>query len=93
MSTKEKAISRVLQRPKDYTYKEAKKLLEQLGFKESSKGKTSGSRVKFFREADRRIVMLHKPHPGDTMTPGAVRDLACLIERLESNERSGSYEG
>ncbi len=83
MSTKEKALLRILNRPKDYTYREAKSLLEQLGFEEYSKGKTSGSRVKFYRAVDQRVVMLHKPHPGDIMTPGAVRDLAALIERLE----------
>ena len=87
MSTKDKALLRILQRPKGYTYREAKALLEQMGFEEYSKGKTSGSRVKFFRASDKRVVMLHKPHPGDVMTPGAVRDLATFIERLVSNER------
>ena len=75
MSTKEKAILRIKSNPKDYTYTEAKGLLTQLGFKEFNKGKTSGSRVKFYRESDGKIIMLHKPHPGDVMKPGAVKSL------------------
>lgn len=26
--------------------------------------------------------MLHKPHPGDVMTPGAVRDLVIYLKEL-----------
>lgn len=87
MSTKEKALLRIKQKPKDYTYKEAKSLLEQLGFKEYPKGKTSGSRMKFYRQSDGLVFMLHKPHPGDVMSPGAIRDFAAFIERLETYER------
>lgn len=46
-----------------------------MGFVEYNKGKTSGSRVKFYRKEDQKIILLHKPHPGDIMTPGAVKDL------------------
>lgn len=87
MSTKEKALLRIKQKPKDYTFKEAKSLLELLMFKEYNKGKTSGSRVKFYRDTDECVILLHKPHPTDVMSPGAVNDFAKFIERLESNER------
>lgn len=84
MSRLEKARERIRSKPKDYTYSEAKTLLEGLGFVEYNKGKTSGSRVKFFRMADKAKIMLHKPHPGDEMTPGAVSDLVrFLIEMGE----------
>lgn len=63
MSKLEKAKNRLRSKPKDYTYSEAKQLLNQLGFEESTKGKTSGSRVKFFRPSDQSILLLHKPHP------------------------------
>jgi hypothetical protein len=49
--------------------------LKQLDFLESSKGKTSGSRVCFYRASDKCKIMLHKPHPGDVMSIGAIRDL------------------
>lgn len=75
MSKFEKAKNRILNKPKDYTYTEAKYLLNQLGFEEYTKGKTSGSRVKFYRKRDQRIILLHKPHPGDIMKPSAVKSL------------------
>ena len=43
MSKLEKAKARILSKPKDYTYTEAKFLLGQIGFEEFNKGKTSGS--------------------------------------------------
>ena len=68
--------------PRDYAYTEAKALLKQLGFQESNKGKTSGSRVKFYRETDKKAILLHKPHPGDVMSIGCVRDLAEFLSGL-----------
>lgn len=82
MSKIDKARERLLARPKDYTYSEAKYLLSQIGFEEYNKGKTSGSRVKFYRSSDERIILLHKPHPGDVMSVGAVRDLANRLEEM-----------
>ena len=75
MSKLDKAIQRLKSKPKNYTYSEARQLLGQLGFNEYNKGKTSGSRVKFFRPRDNTIILLHKPHPGDIMSPSATRDL------------------
>ena len=80
MSKMDKAKDRLLLRPKDYTYSEARYLLSQLGFEEFNKGKTSGSRVKFYRASDQRIILLHKPHPGDVMSIGAIKDLAARLE-------------
>lgn len=82
MSKLEKAKKLLASRPKDYTYSDAKNLLLQLGFKEYNKGKTSGSRVKFYRASDQRIILLHKPHPGDVMGGGAVKDLAARLEEM-----------
>lgn len=82
MSKIEKAIARLKSIPKDYTYSEAKYLLGQLGFAESNKGKTSGSRVKFYRVSDGRIILLHKPHPSDIMSVASVRDLAEYLQGI-----------
>lgn len=82
MSKIDKAKERLSLRPKDYTYSEAKYLLSQLGFEEFNKGKTSGSRVKFYRASDQRIILLHKPHPGDVMSIGAIKDLATRLEEM-----------
>lgn len=75
MSKFEKAKERIRSKPKDYTYDEVKYLLSQMGFEEYNKGKTSGSRVKFYRKEDKKVILLHKPHPGNIMRRGAVEDL------------------
>ncbi|MCD7752848.1 MAG: type II toxin-antitoxin system HicA family toxin [Lachnospiraceae bacterium] len=82
MSQLEKAKERIRLRPKDYTYTEARQLLSQMEFVESNKGRTSGSRIKFYRKRDQKIILLHKPHPGDVMKPGAVRELAEYLTNL-----------
>jgi len=61
MGTKEKLIKRLKSNPKDLTYIEMQTALRSLGFKESNKGKTSGSRVSFCN--GNISVTLHKPHP------------------------------
>lgn len=81
MSKLIKAKQRILAKPRDYTYSEARVLLGQLGYKEFNAGKTSGSRVFFYRETDGHKILLHKPHPGDVMSPGAIDD---LCERLKN---------
>ena len=63
MSRLEKEIERIKSRPKDFTYEEAKKLLNNLGFIEDNKGKTSGSRVEFRTENSDKKIIIHKPHP------------------------------
>ena len=82
MSKLEKAKNRLLACPKDYEYSEAKKLLLQLGFKEYNKGRTSGSRVRFYRETDGKIILLHKPHPGNIMSIGATKDLCNHLKEI-----------
>lgn len=66
MSNIKKEIERLKSRPKDYTYNEAKSLLNKLGFLENNKGKTSGSRVEFKDKYGRKVA-LHKPHPQNTL--------------------------
>lgn len=66
VSKKEKLIARFLSLPSDFHYNETVKLLGYFGFKEITKGKTSGSRVKFMNEKSVPL-MLHKPHPTGIM--------------------------
>ncbi len=82
MSQRQKDLERIGLCPKDYTYSEAKRLLGYFGFEEHTKGKTSGSRVIFYRESDKATIMLHKPHPQDEMKPGAVKQLRDELRKL-----------
>lgn len=79
-----KLKQRILSKPKDFTYQEAKRLLNFLEYVEHNKGKTSGSRVAFYREKDKDVILLHKPHPGDEMDRGSVVSL--LNHLLEKGE-------
>ena len=74
MSKLEKEIERLKSKPRDYTYEEAKSLLNKLGFYENNKGKTSGSRVEF-QDVYGRTLMLHKPHPSNIIKAYKVNDI------------------
>lgn len=76
----DKAKARLKTEPSDYTYSEAKSLLQSLGFEEYTKGKSSGSRVMFVRDGMR--ILLHKPHPGNEMKQYAVRQLKEQLELM-----------
>ncbi|MDR1517936.1 MAG: type II toxin-antitoxin system HicA family toxin [Dysgonamonadaceae bacterium] len=65
MSTKEKLIERFKSQPSDFTFDEVVTMLRKLGYTKNNKGKTSGSRVEF--ESDGDSLILHKPHPNNTM--------------------------
>ncbi len=80
MSRAEKLLERFLDRPKDFTYPELKKLLSHFGYAAFNQGKTSGSRVAFIHSATNHIIRLHKPHPGNILKAYQV-DL--IIEELK----------
>ena len=61
MSQKDKLIERLLTRPKDFTYNEAKTLLGHFGYNEALGGKTGGSKISFTKDKD--YIKMHKPHP------------------------------
>jgi predicted RNA binding protein YcfA (HicA-like mRNA interferase family) len=67
MTQFEKLLNRFLSKPKDFTFKEMKKLLRGLGYREIKSGTTAGSRVAFFHDDIRHIIRIHKSHPEKTM--------------------------
>lgn len=81
MTKKQKLIARLLSKPKDFTYDEARTLLISFGFTEHNKGRTSGSRVEFYRDND--TILMHKPHPSGILKPYQVRQLADFLQELK----------
>ena len=79
MGQKEKLILRLRSKPKDFTFQEAETLLGYLSYQRYNKGKTSGSRVVFYR-AGYAPILLHKPHPRKEFLEYQVRQ---LLETLE----------
>ena len=84
MSRKEKLLQRLKLKPKDFTYQEAKALLELLGFYEFNKGKTSGSRVVFIHKTVNKLkIKLHKPHPKNILKQYQLENILEGVKRLE----------
>lgn len=83
MSKKEKILKKLRAKPKDFTYKEAKVLLEILGFYEDNKGKTSGSRVTFVHAEKKIVIKIHKPHPKNILKSYQIQLILEGIKRLE----------
>lgn len=67
MSKKEKLIKKLLNRNQSFTYSDLKTLLSGLGYEESTRGKTSGSRATFIHSDTKHVIRLHKPHPGNEL--------------------------
>ena len=84
LGKKEKQLERLKGMPKDFTFDEARVLLESCGYIMSNSGKTSGSRVKFY--LGKKVFALHKPHPRKEMLEYQVKSL--LLELKEE----GFYE-
>lgn len=78
MSKKEKLLSKLLSKPKDFTYDELKALLGFCGYNENNVGKTSGSAVRFVKDKN-HIIRLHKPHPGNIVKSYIIK---LVIEEL-----------
>ena len=81
MNKLEKEIERLETKPKDYTYNEAKSLLNKLGFFENTKGKTSGSKVEF-KDKYKRKIILHKPHPKNILKAYQVNDILNSLKEM-----------
>ena len=82
MSKKEKLLEKLKSKPKDFTYNEAKVILNSLGFVENNKGKTSCSRVTFINEFNEKID-LHKPHPGNELKSYQLIKLINMLKEME----------
>ena len=82
MSKLEKEIKRLQSKPKDFTYDEAKRILNNFGFYENNKGKTSGSRVVFINKNNTKID-LQKPHPKNTLKTYQINKLLQKLKELE----------
>lgn len=82
MGTKEKLTARFKMLPSDFSFAELNRLLKNYGYAKIDKGKTSGSRM-LYRRADGSIIMMHKPHPGNTVKMYVLKMI------YEEHERKG----
>ncbi|MDD4493986.1 MAG: type II toxin-antitoxin system HicA family toxin [Eubacteriales bacterium] len=79
MVKKAKLIERLKINPKGFTFDEMQSLLESLGFRLYSKGKTSWSRVRFLK--GNIAITLHKPHPRKELLEYQVKQVIDFLEK------------
>jgi hypothetical protein len=79
MSKKDKLIARFKSKPRDFTFNEARLLLESFGYVMSSSGKSSGSRVCFIR--NQKVFRMHKPHPRNELLAYQLKELAAELRQ------------
>lgn len=83
MPKADKELRRLLSVPSDYTYNELKTVLARFDYHEFTGGSTGGSRRRFVRDADKDVIFLHKPHPGNIVGKATLRD---VIQHLRERE-------
>jgi len=81
MSKSDKLLERLLQRPKDFTFKELENLLLSYGFELTNAGRTSGSAVRFINHKNRHIIRLHKPHPQPELKPYLIKYVITELQK------------
>ena len=79
MSRKDKLIKRFKTLPKDFTFGEVVTLLKGFGFIEDNKGKTSGSRIRFYNMFSDVFINFHKPHPSSIMCETSLKDIFSIL--------------
>ena len=80
MNKKEKLVQRLLMLPKDFTFAELESLLIQLGFEIDNKGRTSGSRIRFYNREKQLQYLAHKPHPTSIIKSNALKDIVIYLQ-------------
>lgn len=82
MSRLDKLITRFQSRPSDFTWNELVRLLNGLGYRQETTGKTSGSRRSFCHSWARAITV-HKPHPGNVVVRKSCLMILKILEEEE----------
>lgn len=85
MSKHEKVIQRLCATPTpaDIKWNELVGLLNYLGYEPLKKGKSGGSRRKFYHKAKDALICCHEPHPSPDVDKGCVAD---VVEHLRNYE-------
>jgi predicted RNA binding protein YcfA (HicA-like mRNA interferase family) len=78
MAQLDKLIKRLCSKPTDFTWNELLRLVNALGYVESKKGSTSGSRRRFSHPT-LPSILLHQPHPTPILKE---YQLKLIIEQL-----------
>ena len=84
VTRRDKLIRRFRSRPRDLAWDELVRLLEGVGYIESRRGRTGGSRRRFVHP-DAPAISLHKPHPGNIVKMYVIDEVSRLLHRGEAD--------
>ena len=79
MSRIEKIITKLNNNSGNLTFDEIVSLLEHFGYHVDNKGRTSGSRIRFYKAGAQAIIM-HKPHPRKTLLSYKIKDIRAKLK-------------
>lgn len=85
MTRADKLIAQLLCCPSTYRFADFLKVMASYGFEMDTKGRTSGSRIRFYRQSDGRIFVMHAPHPSDELTAGTIRNIVRFLQDAGGN--------
>ena len=67
---------------RDFTWEELFRLPESVGYEESRRGRTGGSRRRFLH-AEAPAINLHRPHPGNIVRVYVINEVLRLLTEEE----------
>lgn len=80
MSKHDQLLTRLLSKPANFSYNDLVTLLSHFGYSLDNKGRTSGSRVKFYHPDTKHIIMLHRPHPQNYLKQYQIREIISALK-------------
>lgn len=83
MSRIDKIIKKLKGNSGNLTFEELTSLLKYLGYAVDNKGRTSGSRVRFYKQGADAIIM-HKPHPRKTLLSYQTKQ---ILQKLKEDDQ------
>lgn len=97
MNKKDKLLQRFSNLPRDFTFEEMTSLFSQCGFHIDNKGATSGSRVEFINDIDKRSYIMHKPHPNNIIKGYVMKQVQKYLEvngylKQRKDKSNGNHE-
>lgn len=80
MSKYDKIIRKLNNESGNLTFDELTGLLTHLGYKPDNKGRTSGSRIRFYK-SNAQAITLHKPHPRNTVLNYQIKQVVTMLKK------------
>lgn len=74
MSKYDRIKRKIIEGSGNLTFEEITSLLNHFGYEQDEKGRTSGSRIRFYHD-ERNAIILHKPHPRKTMLSYQIKQI------------------